>query len=231
MSIAAVAVAVTGKGLGAALGTLAQFPMAAVSVFAWVTFVAAVMEYFQARFDFFGKEWDPRKLPKLSKLQQKRRPTTFDTAAALFFGTVFGVWWLVGLKHQFFIFGPGIAYIHFGPVFQSIYPLFVILVVGEIVRQTLALLLPAWERGRFALLVLYRLLNLAVLGFLITAPDLLVVGETIDPNLQQALRPLNQVVHMGVVIAAIVTLAQLAWELYKFFFRGAENGQRAAACL
>ena len=105
MAIAAVAVAATGRGLGAALGALAQYPFAAISTFAWITVVFALIEYFGAKFKFHDK-WDPRTLPKLSKLE--KRPSTLQTAAGLFFGALFGAWWLVGLKHQFLIFGPGV---------------------------------------------------------------------------------------------------------------------------
>ena len=39
MAITAVVLAATGRGLGAALGALAQYPMGAISAFAWVTVV------------------------------------------------------------------------------------------------------------------------------------------------------------------------------------------------
>jgi len=228
MAVAAVVVAATGRGLGAALGTLAQYPFAAIYAFAWVTFVFAVMEYFQAKFNLSAK-WDPRTLPKLSKVAP--RHSLVESTACLFFGAVFGVWWLVGLKHQFFIFGPGIAYLHFGPVFQTIYPLFVVLVMADIVRHTIALLLPGWEKGRFAFSLFFRAMNLLVLYFLINAADLLVAGEVIAPGLQPVLKGLNQMLHLGVIVAAVVTLGQLAWELYRYLFRASDNGRRVVARL
>lgn len=229
MAVGAVAVAATGRGLGAALGVFAQYPFGAISAFAWVTLVFVLLEYFQTKFNFFCK-WDPRTLPKLTTKGEPKHPVA-ETIACLVFGTIFGVWWLVGLKHQFWIFGPGIAFMRFGPVFQTIYPLFVVLVVADIVRHTLALVRPGWEKGRVAFRVFFRAMNLLVLYFLINASDLLVVGDAIDPKLQPVFRGLNQALHLCVIVAAIITVAQVAWDLYRFFFRGADNGQRAVVSL
>jgi hypothetical protein len=228
MAIAAVVLAATGRGLGAALGVLAQYPFGAISAFAWVTGVFALIDYFQAKCNFHAK-WDPRTLPKLSKLQPKH--STGESMAGLFFGAVFGVWWLVGLKHQFFIFGPGIAYLHFGQVWQTLYPLFVAVVVADIVRHTVALLRPGWETGRIAILLLFRALNLLVLYLLFNASDLIVVGNAIDPNLQPVIKGLNQAFHVGMGVLALVAIGQMAWDVYRYFGRRADNGQRAFVSL
>lgn len=228
MAVDAVVVAATGRGLGAALGSLAQYPFAAISAFAWVTFVFALMEYFQAKFNLFAR-WDPRTLPKLSQVAPRR--SLAESTACLFFGAVFGVWWLVGLKHQFFIFGPGIAFVHFGPVFQTIYPLFVVLVMADIVRHTITLLLPGWEKGRFTFRLFFRAMNLLVLYFLINASDLLVAGEVTAPGLQPVLKGLNQMLHLAVTLAAVITLGQLAWDLYCYLFRPSDTRPRVVARL
>ncbi len=139
MAVAAVAVAATGKGLVAALGILWRYPFAALSVFAWVTLIFVILDVVQVKFGFFSK-WDPRTLPKLTKREPKTSMT--ESIAALVFGTIFGVWWLVGLKHQFLIFGPGVAVLHFGPVWQTLYPLFVVLVIADMVRHTVDVVRP-----------------------------------------------------------------------------------------
>ena len=227
MAIGAVTVAATGGGLDAAIGTLARYPLAAMSAFAGATIVAALLDYFRAKFDFFSK-WDPRRLPRLSTSQ--KQPSTTETVAAIIFGAIFGAWWLVGLKHQFLIFGPGIAYLRFGPVFQSLYPLFVVAIIADIVRHTIALLRPGWEKGRLVIAVFHRAISLIVLYFLINATDLIVVGNAIDPNLQPVMKGINHVAHLGLVVAAVMTVAQSAWDVYRHFGR-AGNGQRAVVGL
>jgi hypothetical protein len=228
MAVAAVAVAATGKGLSAALGILWRYPFAALSVFAWVTLVFVILDVVQVKFGFFSK-WDPRTLPKLTKREPKTSMT--ESVAALVFGTIFGVWWLVGLKHQFWIFGPGVAVVHFGAVWQTLYPVFVILVIADLVRHTVDVVRPGWEKGRVAFRMLFRVLNLVALYFLINAKNLLVLSDAANPNLQPVVQGLNTAIHIGVIVAAIVTVAQIAWDLYDFFGRRNGNGVRAAVGL
>jgi hypothetical protein len=228
MAVAAVAVAAAGKGLAAALGILWRYPFAALSVFAWVTLVFVILDVVQVKFGFFSK-WDPRTLPKLTKREPKTSMT--ESISALVLGAIFGIWWLVGLKHQFLIFGPGVGVVHFGPVWQTLYPVFVILVIADLVRHTVDVVRPGWEKGRVAFRMIFRALNLVTLYFLINATDLLVPGEAAGANLQPVMKGLNTAIHIGVIVAAIVTVAQIAWDLYDFLGRRTGNGTRAAVSL
>jgi hypothetical protein len=228
MAVAAVAVAATGQGLGNALGILWRYPFAALSVFAWVTLVFVALDVVQAKLGFFSK-WDPRTLPKLTKREPKTSMT--ESIAALVLGAIFGVWWLVGLKHQFWIFGPGVSVIHFGPVWQILYPLFVVLVIADMVHHTVNIVRPAWEKGRVAIRMFFRALNLLTLYFLINAKDLLVPGDAAPPNLQPIMNGLNTAIHIGLIVAVIVTVAQLAWDVYDLLGRRTGNGVRAVVSL
>jgi len=228
MSLGAVAVAATGQGLGEALGILARYPFAALSVFAWVTLVFVVLDIVQVKCDFFGK-WDPRTLPKLTKKEPKHSMS--ESVAALALGAIFGVWWLVGLKHQFLIFGPGVAAVHFGAVWQTLYPLFVVLVMVDLVRHTIDALRPGWEKGRVAFLLFFRAMNLLALYFLFNASDLLVAGDSLPTQLHPVIKNLNQAIHIGLAVAVIVTVAQAARDVYRYFLRGDGNGQRAIVSL
>ncbi len=227
MSVGSVMLTVTGAGMGAALGSLARLPLAIIATFAAVTFACALLDYFQAKFDLFSN-WDARKLPKLSKT--KKEPSTTETIAAIIFTAIFGIWWLVGLKHQFWIFGPGVFALHFGPVWQTLYPLFVVLVIADLIRHTVDIVRPGWERGRVAFRMFFRAMNLLVLYFLINAPDLLVAGEAAPANFLPVLKSLNTGLHIGVIVAAVVSVAQLMWDLYNLIGSRGDNGSRATAC-
>jgi len=186
---------------------------------------ALILDVVQVKFDFFGK-WDPRTLPKLTRKEPKH--SMLESVAALVFGAIFGIWWLVGLKHQFWIFGPGVYAVHFGPVWQTLYPVFVVLVIADLVRHTIDIARPGWERGGAAFRVLFRILNLLVLYFLVNASDLLVAGDAAPPNLQAVMKGLNTGIHIGLIVAVIATLAQLAWDAYNLVKGG---GERAVAGL
>jgi hypothetical protein len=228
MAVGAVAVAATGQGFGKALGILLHYPFAALSVFAWVTLVFVVLDIVQVKLDVFGK-WDPRTLPKLTKKEPKHSMS--ESVAALVLGAIFGAWWLVGLKHQFWIFGPGVAAVHFGPVWQTLYPLFVVIILLDLVRHAVNVLRPGWERGRVGFQLLFSGLNLLSLCFLLNASDLLVPGEALPLQLYPVIKNLNTAIHIGLIAAAIATVASMAWDVYRFFLRGDGNGQRAVVGL
>ena len=224
MSIAAVAVAATGQGLGKALGVLIRYPFAALSVFAWVTIVFVILDIIQVKLNFFTK-WNPRSLPKLTKKEPKH--SMVESIAGLVFGAMFGVWWLVGLKHNFLIFGPGVAAVHFGPVWQTLYPVFVVLIVTDLVRHAVAIVRPGWERGRAWFRLLFRGLNLLVLYFLINSTDVLVASNA---NIQPQMGNVNRGLHIGLFITGVIVVAQTIWDLYCVIARRVSNGERAVVC-
>ena len=227
MAIAAVSVAAAGQGLSQALGIILRYPLTALSVFAWVTTIFVILDIVQVKFDFFGK-WDPRTLPKLSK--KKPRHSMIESVVGLMLGTIFGVWWLVGLKHQFWIFGPGVAVMRFGPVWQTIYPLFVVLVVFSAIRGSVDVARPGWERGRAWFSLIYRALNLIVLYFLYNATELFVPGSASPPGMAEVLKGLNSGMHFGVGVVIIITVIQAVQDVYHLVRDRFNGGERALAC-
>ena len=77
----------------------------------------------------------------------------------------------------------------------------------------------------------HRAITLLILYFLINAADLIAVGYAIDPNLQPVLKGINHVAHLCLVVAVVVTVAQSAWDVYRYFVKGNGNGQRAVVNL
>jgi hypothetical protein len=226
MSAAAVAVAASGQGLGQALGVIFRYPLAALSVFAWVTTIFVILDVIQVKCNFFAK-WDPRTLPKLSKAKPKH--SMLEDIVGLVLIAIFGVWWLVGLKHQFWIFGPGVYAIHFGPVWQTVYPLFVVLVVFSIIRGSIDVARPGWERGRTWVRLIFRALNLLVLYFLFNATELLVAGSANVPNFNEVLKGLNNALHIGVAVVIIITVIQMGQDVYHLIRDRFDGGERAVA--
>ena len=227
MSIAAISVAATGQGFGKALGVIFQYPFAAISVFAWVTIVFVVLDIVQVKLDIFDK-WNPRNLPKLTMVEPKH--SMVEAVATLVLTAIFGAWWLVGLKHQFWIFGPGLAFMHFAPVWQTLYPLFVVLVFASVVQAGLDVTRPGWERGRLWVRLIFRGLNLLVLYFLIRANEVIVAANTAPAKLQEFIPNLNYGIHYSLYLVAAITFAQMLWDMYSLIRSRGGNGAHAAAC-
>ena len=210
---ASIATAAAGKTLMESLGVLFRYPSVALMTFAWITLVFSALEFFGAKLRL-KDSWDPRKLPPLVK--HSPRKSRFELIAQLLVQTIFGIWWLAGLHYQYLIFGPGIAFLHFGPVWQTIYPLFVVMVLVDVTLTAAMLVWPQWTQGKSVSRLLMSALGLVVLYFLINAPDLFMAADANAPQLQSLAKGINYGVHLGLVIAAIVTVVNIGVEAVRF---------------
>ena len=188
---------------------LLRYPSVALLTFAWITLTFSALEFFGARLHL-KDNWDPRKLPPLVK--HSPRKSSFELIAQLLVQTIFGVWWLAGLHYQDLIFGPGIAFLHFGPVWQTIYPLFVVMVLVDVAVTAGMLIWPQWAQGRSVSRLVMSALGLVVLYFLINAPELFLPADASAAQLQALAKGINYGVHLGLVIAAIVNIVNIGVE-------------------
>jgi hypothetical protein len=221
-----IAMAAAGKPFIESLGVLFRYPSAALTVFAWVTLIFAAMGFFGAKFGT-DDHWDPRKLPPLVK--QSPRKSRFELIAQLVIQTIFGVWWLAGLHYQYLIFGPGVAFFRFGPIWQTIYPLFVVTVVVDLSFTAAMYVRPQWTQGRNVTRVVMSALGLVVLYFLITAPELFVAAEANAAEFQPVAKIINSGVHLGLIIAAIMNIVNVVRGLARLIWQKLGGAHPAAA--
>jgi hypothetical protein len=213
---ASIATAAAGRTLMESLGVLFRYPSVALMTFAWITVTFSALEFFGARFRL-EDNWDPRKLPPLVK--DTSRKSQFELVAQLFVQTIFSVWWLVGLHYQYLILGPGVAFLRFGPVWQTLYPLFVVMVVVDLTITASLLVSPPWTKGRALSRLVLSALRLVAIYFLIHAPDLFVAAESSLPQLQGLTKIVNYWAHIGLLITAVVIVIQMVIEIFKFVGR------------
>jgi hypothetical protein len=214
LAAGSIATAAAGKTLTESLGVLFRYPSVALMTFAWMTMVFSALEFFGARLHMAGlhiKEgWDPRKLPPLVKADPSK--SQFELIAQLLTQTLFGVWWLAGLHYQYLVFGPGIAFLRFGPVWKAIYPLFVVLVIVDLSLTASRLIWPRWTEGGHVTRLVMSALGIIVLYFLIGAPDLFVASDANTPQLQALAKNLNLGVHIGLTVALLVNIYNVVKE-------------------
>ena len=216
LAAGSIATAAAGKTLSESLGVLFRFPGVALMTFAWLTVVFSALEFFGARLRLRDR-WDPRLLPPLVKTEP--RTSQFDLVAQLVTQTLFGIWWLAGLHYQYLIFGPGIAFLRFGPVWQTIYPLFVVMVIVDLGLTASRLIWPRWIQGPHLNRLVMSALGLVVLYFLIGAPDLFVASEPVSPQLQSLAKTINLGVHVGLIVTLIVNVYNVVKESVRFIGR------------
>jgi hypothetical protein len=203
---ASIASAAAGKTLSESLAVLARYPGIALTVFAWITLAFSALELFGGKCRV-SEQWDPRKLPPLMK--QDPRKSRFELVTQLVMQTIFGIWWLAGLHYQYLVFGPGAAFLRFGPVWRSIYPLFVLLVVVDVMFTAAWLVWPRWTQGRPIGRLVMNALGLVVLYFLLNGSDLLVAADAAAPQLQALTRNLNYGIRLGLMAAVIVNILNM----------------------
>ena len=93
---------------------------------------------------------------------------------------------LSGLHHPFWIFGPGVAFMTFGPVWLQLFPLFVLMAVAEVIRHAYELARPYAIRKHAIARLTMRGVNLVVLFFLIRAKD---VSSPAIPQIRKCKTP------------------------------------------
>lgn len=199
-----IALAAAGRPLHESLHALLNYPNLAVTVFAWVTLGFAALEFFGAKFCVIDG-WDPRTLPPLTKEHRPR--SRAELIAELLIQTVFASWWLTGLHYQQLIFGPGIQFLHFGPIWLSLFPLFLIAAIVDISFTAAMLFNPQWNSGRRISRVAMSVLGLAIVLILLQTPELL---SPTHPGAQAQVKAINSVLHLGLLVAAIVNVINIA---------------------
>jgi hypothetical protein len=125
----------------ASVRTLGDLWNGAFIAAAAITLIFAVLESTQAHLGLVDK-WDPRSLPPVQK--ESRKPSMLKAVCELGFGT-FGFMWLLLVPHYpVLIFGPAAAFLQLGPVWHSLYFLFVGMSVIGLVRSSIILGRPQW---------------------------------------------------------------------------------------
>lgn len=209
LAAGSIATAAAGKTLTESLGVFFRLPGVAMTVFAWTTLAFSALEFCGGRFQMKDC-WDPRRLPPLMKNDPHK--SRFELVAQFLVQTIFGVWWLAGLHYQYLIFGPGVAFLRFGPVWQTIYPLFVLMVVADLMLTAAMLVWPHWTQGRPVARLVMSALGLVALYFLANSPDLFVAANAGSAQLQTLAGNINHWTHLGLVISAVVTILTIVRE-------------------
>lgn len=217
------ALAAAGRPINESLQAFFRYPNVALSVFAWVTLVFALCEYFGAGFRVKGG-WNPRKLPPLTKQRPTRTRT--ELIAQFLVQTIFATWWLTGLHYQYLIFGPGIAYLHFGPIWLTLWPLFLLTAIVDISFTLAMFVRPDWTKARRIGGLAMSTLGLVVVLILLESSDLFVPTHA---GAQGSVHAVNKAFHIALVAALIVNIVNIAVGVGKLI--GSKLGDTQSAIL
>jgi len=220
-----IALAASGKPLMESLAVFIRFPGVALKVFAIVTLVFGALDLLGTKLRPCD-HWDPSQLPPLTK--KPARKSKFDLVAQLIMKTVFSAWWLTGLHYQYLVFGPGAAFMRFGPIWLKIYPLFVIAASVDIGITAIALMRPDLVQPGRVMRLLKHGLGLLILFLLANSSVLFVPTDLRNADWEHVVTSINFGLHIGLVVAIVATVVNFVRDTVRFV-RGRFADQRSIA--
>jgi len=226
LAAGSVGLAASGKSFFESLSILLRYPSIALSVFGWITLIFFALEFFVGAKCRLRDEFDPRSLPPLTKKPVTRK-SRFELVAKLVMQTVFSVWWLTGLHYQFLIFGPGVVVFNFAPIWNTLYPFFVIAALVDITRTAVMLYNPAWN-GLRILKYVNGGIGFAILIILATRTELFVPANS-SVETQEIVKNVNFALHLGLMVAIVVRAITFIVEVARLVAKkvGAAHGVSA----
>ena len=219
-----------------ALGAVLRVPEVFLTTAAWVTLIFAVLEfivtYYPAKWpELTGHftNWSPSSLPPLDKnAAYGKKPRSYAMAIAeLVFGFLFLGWLLLVRDHPVLMFGPGAQYMQISPFqIEPVWYTFYWWVVGlnffQLTWRYVDLMRGSWQGPRMAQQIGTKLLGLIPLLVLITAPDHLLITlkhPVMDqPRYGGTLDSMNVWIHRGLMVACVIVVVQLLWEMGQAYF-------------
>jgi hypothetical protein len=182
----------------AILQILGGFWMGALSAFATITIVFAVLDRFHHK--LYEKDWDPRKLPAVPKPRDPRKIPRAGSIAEIIWGLIFVLWWVDVLRIPAF---PGnTVHVTMAPVWQQFYWPILLLSLAGMILACANLARPWWSRLRAGIRLAIDA-TIVVMACLLTRMNTLV--DITAVNISRAeLEKLRQVAEFGLPITFLI---------------------------
>ncbi len=178
----------------AVLETLGGFWTGALSAFAAITIVFAVLDRFQHK--LYQKDWDPRKLPAVPKQRDPRKIHRAGSIAEIVWSLIFILWWVDVLRIPAI---PGnAARVTMSPAWQQFYWPVLLLSLAGMILACVNLVRPWWSRLRAGIRFAIDA-AIVVIAFLLTRIGPLVDITATSMSTEQ-LEKVRQAAHYGLSI-------------------------------
>ena len=210
--------------------SLLAYPGRALMVFAWTTLSFAVLDWAQAKLPL-SRSWDPRTLPGVVGRENRmsRLNSVFEclAAAAALIGLL-----LVSLSPSL-VLGPASAILDLAPIWSAVFVPILILLLAVLALSVVNAILPAWTPARSYARLATQGISLTVGAVLLRAGEWVVAR---DSTVLENGTPSNVVadavnggIEVGLVIALVVTLFQIAVEVRRLLARRKPSPNAAAS--
>jgi hypothetical protein len=187
--------------------TLWDLAMSAVFTLGVVTLVFAVVERHPAGCKEFEK-WEPRRLPRVPKVEPDPRPTPRVTAIAELAAGLVVSWLFVTWFRTTFDF-PGVR-VTLTPVWRNLYWPFLLVLLGGVPVGWVSLIWPSRTRLRSSIRLTIHGLSLVVVSILLRAQTWVEIAAPQLPaaGIEEAVKWTNFGIGITLCITAIITVAE-----------------------
>jgi len=185
---------------------LLRVPAVALTTFAWITAVFAVLDYGQSKLKRLDK-WDPASLPRIDK--QKPPKTHPKPIADLIASSVFVLWWLLVPRFPFLIFGPGEAFLKLSPGVLALHTTIMLLLLVPVALQLVNVLRPSPDWLRPVTQLLSKIVALVIISVLMKAGTLVLVSANAPGNLTQIAAVVNINISLVLAVISVIVVLQI----------------------
>jgi hypothetical protein len=206
-----VSLAVAARPTGAAVERLVAFPTGtALTVFAWVTLVFAVLERTSLRARF-KDNWNPRALPRAAA--RGSRPSRLGVAIELVVDAVFVTWWTAVHQSADLLRLPPV--LQLAPSWPTLYWPVLVMVLASMLAKCVVLVRPDWSVFRLGAGLLVTAGGIAVAGLALRAGPLVLPGQP-GSDAQQLSELLNMVLRWSIAAAIVIAVMTTAFDIWRW---------------
>ena len=215
--VAAVSAAVDDDTVRRLVEGLLAYPGRALMVFAWTTLGFAALDYAQAKLRLTHK-WDPRTLPKLVRHEDRMSRAN---ALCEFLAIVAAICWLLLVPERpFLLLGPVATLLDLAPIWSMVYVPILAVTVATAVLSFVNFTRPFWTPARSLARIVINAASSVIFFVLMRSGPWLIAkegaafpdGVSSDRIAQIA----NKSVEIGLVVALIISLIEIARETYRW---------------
>ena len=204
------------------------FPGRALMVFAWTTLSFAALDWAQARIRIWDS-WDPNHLPKLAS--RDHHLSRFDALCECLASTAALVWLLLIPRSPALVLGPAAAFLTLSPVWTTVYPAAIGLLLGTIALSLVNFLRPVWTPMRSWARIALHATSAAIFVVLLRAGEWVAARDVPGSatSMDRIVDVANRSIEIGLAIALIVGVVEIAREAYRLSSRRKGSHPRPAS--
>jgi hypothetical protein len=211
--VAAVSAAVHDDAVRRFIEVLLTYPGRALMVFAWTTLGFAAFDYAQAKLKLTHK-WDPRTLPKV--VRHEDRMSRANSLCEFLAITVAFFFLLAVPRSSFLVLGPLAGALEPAPIWSVVYVPILALTAATGVLSLINFTWPVWTPARSIARIAINVTSSVIFFVLLQSEPWLVVKEHMvladGTSTQRVVEVANKSVEIGVIIALIISLIEIARE-------------------